>query len=346
MRAERVTRADQTAAPRPRRTAPVDSGILRAEAGSSSAVRVRKRRARSRRLLAERAAVLAAVTAAVGILMGLAFAGSPDRIAAGVRVAGVNVGGLTLDQAAVKLERRARVLADVPVTFSAGSRTWRLRPASLGVKVDWHAAVRIALHQGDGFAPFRGFRRIGVRMFGADVSPPTQVWERALDYELLRISRALDRPHRDAAIVLDALRPVVVPERTGRILDRDAAGTTIVHALAGFGRGQVPLPLRSDPPTVAAAELRPVAEQVRTALARPVRMTLGPGSWWLPPRQLATLLALPHNGSRTLAVGGPGAERYIARIAHGVNRPPLDATFRVFESGRAAVEPAKRGRIV
>jgi vancomycin resistance protein YoaR len=320
---------------------------LRVEAGSSSAVRVRsRRRARARRLLVERIAVLVAITAVVGVLLGLVFAGSPDRIAAGVRIAGVNVGGLTVGEATAKLEARARALAGKPVVFTAAGRTWRLRPASLGVEVDWGAAVKLALHQGDGFAPFRGLRRIGVRMFGADVSPPTQVWERALDYELSRMSRVLDRPHRDASIVLSGLRPVVREERAGRVLDRDAAGATIVHALAGFRRGEASLPLRLDPPQVTAADLAPVTAQVRTALGRPIRMKLGAASWWLPQRQFASLLVLPHDGSRTLAVDGPGAERYLARIGRGVNRPARNATFRVFESGRVAVVPARRGRRV
>ncbi len=320
---------------------------LRVEAGSSGAVRIRnRRRGRSRRLLIERTAVLAALAAVAGVLLGLAFAGSPDTIAAGVRVAGVDVGGLTADQATAKLEARARALRGRRVVFTAGGRTWRLRPASLGVEVDWDAAVKLALRHGNGFAPFRGLRRIGVRMFGADVSPPTRVWQRALDYELLRMSRALDRPHRDAAIVLRGLRPVVVGGRIGRVLDRATAGTTIVHALAGFRRGEVALPLRLDSPRVTPTDLRPVAEQVRTALAGRVRMELGPASWWLPKRQLASLLALPHDGSRTLAIGGPGAKRYLARIGRGINRPAHDATFRVFESGRVAVVPDQRGRLV
>ena len=346
-RAEGVTPSLGRPPSRARRTPSVDSRALPVEAGSSRAVRVRsRRRTRSRRLLAQRIAPLAAIAAAAGIIFGLAFAGSPDRIAAGVRIAGVDVGGLTVGEATPKLQSRARAVARRPVLFAAGGRTWRLRPGDLGVEVDWNTAVTIALHHGGGFAPFRGFRRIGVRMFGADVSPPTQVWERALDYELLRMSRALDRPHRDAAIVLNGLRPVVVGGRTGRVLDRDAAGATIVHALAGFQRGRVELPVRSDPPRVTAADLRPVAAQVRTALARRVRMTLGPASWWLPPRQLASLLALPHDGSRTLTIGGRGAERYLARIARGVNHPARDATFRVFESGRVAIVPAQRGRMV
>ena len=41
--------------------------------------------------------------------------------------------------------------------------------------------------QGQGFGPLRGFRRLDLRFFGADVAPPTQVYDAALRYWLDRI---------------------------------------------------------------------------------------------------------------------------------------------------------------
>src|SRR4029077_8948574 len=111
---------------------------------------------------------------------------------------------------------------------------WALRAGSLGVEADWGAAVKLAVDQGSGVGPLRGFRRIGVRVFGADVSPPTRVLERALVFQVGKIARTVNRPHNDAAIVLRGLRPVVVPARTGAVLDRAAAGDTIVRSLASF----------------------------------------------------------------------------------------------------------------
>jgi len=316
------------------------------EAGTSG-VRVRsRRRGRSRALLLQRVAALAIVGAAGGALVGFLFAGSPARIAAGVRVAGVNVGGLTASEATARLERRARAVSRVPVAFTAAGHTWRLRPANLGVEADWGAAVKLALRQGDGLGPFRGLRRIGVRVFGADVSPPTRVFERSLRYELGRMGRAINNPHRDAAIVLRGLQPSVIGGSTGRVLDREAAGTTIVHALAGLRRGHVALPVRVDPPAVGTADLQPALAQVRTAVSRRVRMNLGAASWWLPKHQLASILALPHDGARKLDVGGPGAKRYFARLGRGINRPAQNASFNILESGRVAIVPAKLGRVI
>ena len=109
----------------------------------------------------QRLGLLAIVAVVVGVVLGLSFAGSSGRIAAGVKIEGVNVGGLNAGQARAKLER--------PVTFSAVGHEWRLKPVSLGVEANWGAAVKLALDQGRGVGPFRGFKRIGVRVFGGFV---------------------------------------------------------------------------------------------------------------------------------------------------------------------------------
>src|SRR4029078_8406875 len=123
------------------------------------------------------------VAAVCGAVLGFVFAGSPSRIAGGVKIDGVNVGGLTAGQARAKLERRANALAEGPGTFTAAGHEWPLAPVSLGVQTNWDAAVKLALDQGSGLGPLRGFRRIGVRVFGADVSPATRVLARGLAFE-------------------------------------------------------------------------------------------------------------------------------------------------------------------
>jgi vancomycin resistance protein YoaR len=305
------------------------------------------RRARSRRLLVQRLLALIAVFVIGGVVLGLAFSGSPARIAGGVQVAGVDVGGLTSGEATVKLQERARAVANIPVVFTAEGHTWRLRPANLGIEADWSAAVKLAQQQGEGVPPLRGLRRVGIRFFGADVTPPTRVWQRALKFELARMSRAVGTPHRDAAIVLHRLRPRIVPGRTGRALDSKTAGMAIVQALVGFERRHpVPLPVVVDRPRATTADLEPVANQVTTALSHPIRMSLGRSSWWLPAGQLAALLDLPRDGARALAIGGPAADGYFKRLAKGVGRPPRDASFRVLPSGGVAVVPSRPGRVI
>ena len=147
------------------------------------------------------------------LLVGVLFAGSSSRIAAGVRVAGANVGGMTTDEAAVALEKRAARVAARPVTLTADGKRFELRPAQLDARVDWPAVAAEARSEGDWPMPFRGLKRVAVRLFGAEVVPAADVYEPRLEFELQRMAKALDRPGQNASIVLRGLEPSIVAHR-------------------------------------------------------------------------------------------------------------------------------------
>ena len=277
-----------------------------------------------------------------GVVVGVVFAGSPARLADGVRIAGVDVGGQTPSAAKKLLERHAKALENVPVEFRVGGQSWRLTPHRLGIRADWGAAVDSVRREGQGFGPVRGFRRLGIRFFGAEVVPPTQVYDPALQYELDRIAREINTRHREASIVLRGLRPQIVPGRTGRVLDRDAAATTIVRALASLSRSPVDLPVRMDAPQITPNDLTVIAAEVKTALSAPVRLTLGPTRWRLLPARIAPLLELPADGRRDLRIGGHGADSWFAKLQARVNRDSVDATWAIGSHGIRVV-PDKPG---
>jgi vancomycin resistance protein YoaR len=303
-----------------------------------SLVRPRRPRRRrgtraQRRLFWQRAAVVATIAGLAAIVLGLAFAGSPSRIASGVRIAGVDVGGKTPHQARSILERRAEALASVPVTFRVGDRSWQLQPRHLGIQVDWGAAVDAVRRQGNGFGPLRGFRRLDLRFFGADVAPPTQVYDAALEAKVNEIAAAVNVPSREASIVLRGLRPQIVPSRLGHVLDRHAAEATIVRALASLRREPVGLPIQLEQPKINAGDLRVVQAEVRTALSARLRLTLGATRWSLRPPRIARILELPADGRRDLRIGGAGASSWFAALARRVDRQPVDADWAIHKSG-------------
>ncbi len=307
----------------------------------------RRRRTRAqRRVLWQRTIALAALVGLAALVLGLAFAGSPSRLADGVRIAGIDVGGKTTRQAQRALETRADALAAVPVSFRVGSHVWRLEPRRLGVRVEWDAAVDAVRRQGEGFGPLRGFRRLDMRFFGADVAPPTQVYDAALRYWLDRIERTVDSPHREASIALHGLTPQIVPSRSGHMLDRQAAAATIVRALASLRREPVGLPVRTDPPKVNAGDLKVAAAEVRTALSAPVHLTLGGTRWNLRPARLARLLDLPANGRRDLRIEGDGASDWFTALSRRVDKPAVDADWAISSSGTVLIIPDRPGYLL
>jgi vancomycin resistance protein YoaR len=310
---------------------------------SSSTKRRRKRTTRSQHaVLLRRTTIVVVLVCLTGIVLGLAFAGSPTRLADGVRVDNVDVGGMTPGHATALLEHRWAGVENVPLEFRIGRQSWKFTARQLGVRPNWRGAVDALRRQGEGFGPFRGFRRLDLRFFGADVQPPAQVYDAALHYELTRIAREIDTQHREASIVLHGLEPTIVPGRPGRVLDRSAAAETIVRALASLSRQPAQLPVRMDPPHVTANDLTVIAAEVKTALASPIQLTLGSTTWKIGRSRIADLLELPAEGRRDLRVGGPGANDWFTKLERHVNKQPQDATWAI-SSQRITVVPDKDG---
>jgi len=326
----------------------VDSDALRAEAGARPVRRERGARRSGRERLVRTAAKVA--LAALGILVvlalaaGIVFAGSADRVAAGVSVEGVKLGGLTAAEAHAELEATAARYASVPVVFTAGERRFRVRPQALDVKADWAAAAQAAVDRGDAPLPFRGLQRVWLRLQGSEVVPTADVFDAALRERVERIAAKVDRPAREAALTLEGLEPQVVPGQAGMALDREAASKVMVAALAGFDRAELPLPVAVDPPEVTSETLAPVARQLRVVLSAPVRLTYHGAGFTFTPEQMVRLLELPANGASQLKVKQDVAERRLDNIARGLARPPRNADFAVRADGRVRIVPSRPGR--
>jgi vancomycin resistance protein YoaR len=291
-----------------------------------------------------RLVLLVLAIAAAVVVLGFVFAGSPTTIASGVRIDGIDVGGKSTKDARALLQKRSDAVKNTPVVFLAGGKRFSIKASELGVEPDWRAAVDSAQRQGDGFGPLRGFKRLDVQFFGADVTPPTTVLHGALDYEISLIAKAVNRPARNAELVRHGTQVSIRPARAGRVLDRDAAARTIVEELGSLERSaaRVELPFRIQPAHVRAASLAHAAQQARLALSAPVRLRLAKTTFLLSPRKLAPLLQLPADGRTSLAVDGPAADAWLVRLGKHVGKPPRDATFSVINS-HVHVVPALPG---
>src|SRR5215217_8576573 len=178
---------------------------MRAEAGVGSVHKGRRSRARRDSLAMVRRR-WKTIAAFVGVLLlavlvvGFAYSGSPDVVAEGVTVSGQDVGGLSAAEPRARLDARAHALATEPVVFTGAGRRWSIAPAQLAVRGDWTAASTEAVDRGDGTVPFRGLRRLELRLLGSDVVPTARADEAALERQLRVIAKQVDVHGREAAI--------------------------------------------------------------------------------------------------------------------------------------------------
>jgi vancomycin resistance protein YoaR len=274
-------------------------------------------------------AALVALVALLGVLIGLAFAGSSRVLAEGTHVAGIDVGGMTTEQAVDRLDSSFAEVRRDPVTFGAGDDTFAFAANQLGVDPDWRGAVAAAARAGDGFGPIRGFRRLHTRFFGAEILPRVAVSDAALEFALDRMASNVDRAPTSAAVVRRGLSIQVQPAEAGRRLARDAAARTVVRTLGSLERpgGVVQLRVATAAPPVTEEMLEPVARRARIALSAPVVLEGANRRWRLSRQRLAQLLLLPSDGAKRLTISGPRASAYFDALAERVGKPPVDAEF-------------------
>jgi lipoprotein-anchoring transpeptidase ErfK/SrfK len=161
-----------------------------------------------------------------------------SRIAPGVTISGIHVGGLAFGPAysAVSVEFRSEL------EVRLGDRLLTVSPWRLGAKPFIGPAVSRALKAKPGTAV----------MMVVDVRRPKV----AAYVDGLR--KRFDREVDDAHVVLRAMRPVVVPEVVGNTVRRDTSITKLVVALQRNKRAPVVLSAKVTEPTVTAASFGPI----------------------------------------------------------------------------------------
>jgi len=263
------------------------------------------------------------------MLVGFAFSGSADTLAAGTRIAGFDVGGLSPEAAESMLTQRSAALAHVPVSFVAGDRRFSIRPDELGVTTDWAGAVAAAETKGQGMDILRGFSRIALRFFPENVVPKVKAYQAAVNYEVGVIAEKVDRAFKPARLVRHGLSVKAVPGVAGEELVRAAAAKLVVAALASLSRpaGPVVLPTVVAQPNVTAAQLAGAQADARRALSAPVTLAVGSKRFTLTPTELAPMLQLPRDAGGQIVLGGQAADTYFANLDKTVGRPAHGATF-------------------
>ena len=247
----------------------------------------------------------------------------------------------------------------MPVTFVAGSQTLadpaeRARAST----EDWDAAVDEALDKGGGFGVLRGYRRLGLRLFGgrrragrATPTTPRSTTRSACS------RRTIDRPHRDARLVRHGLafdgRPAARP---GKVLDREAAAAARRRRARRLGaRARSSSRSQVDPPEVTVARAPPRA---RTRDAR----RLGAGHAADRHRELRRRAAAARGDAASCRTAAARSSRSAARprtrtsrkLDREVSTPAKNASFVVGsdghdlglagEAGRRARRAARRRR--
>jgi lipoprotein-anchoring transpeptidase ErfK/SrfK len=178
-----------------------------------------------------------------------------DVIADGVTVAGVDVGGMHVQEARRLIGRELREPLERPISVVHAGKRFSLSAQDAGVHADVIGMVDEALAQSrDGNIIARVTRDITGGEEHAQVPPRVTYDERAIDRLVKRVRASLNRAPRDAEV--DFPEMVKVKERNGVRVQADLLRQRLAQALTVPGvRRRVKAPVRIARPKVTQAEL-------------------------------------------------------------------------------------------
>lgn len=174
----------------------------------------------------------AGTVASGGVVAGLSVAGS-GRIADGVQVHDVELGGLTPAQAKARLERELVRPLQRPIVVTRRGKEHRLTPAEARITVDVDAAVQEAVDRSQEGDPFAAAWRTITGSHRSQSIPVDVELDRGATLRFVdRVRRKVDRKVREPQLAFEGDRPVVTPGRNGLATDRKALAR-LVEELAG-----------------------------------------------------------------------------------------------------------------
>lgn len=273
----------------------------------------------------------------VALLPGFYSRRYAGRIFPGVAVGGVDVSGMSTQQAATLLIQRLDYPQRGKIVFQEGTNLWTAKPADLGLSLDAQTTALAAFNLGrTGSLAVRLADQWRAWSSGIDLAPWFVFDNRIAQNYLLGIAKQIDRPIIEATMGVSGAEVVVNSGQVGRNLDVPAALASLDAQLKTMTDGLVPLVVHETPPVIldatAQAEL---AQQILSApltLQIPAAQQGDPGPWSFEPIALAQMLIIQRvktDSGEIYQVGlSPDVLRnFLMNIAPGLNRDPQNARF-------------------
>ena len=303
------------------------------------------------------------VAASLGLLVLLLLGGyaaavyavSGEDVPTGTTVRGVDIGGMTTEQAVATLTEQLGEVAAELIPVTAGDASMQIEPAQAGLSVDWEATVESAsglvLAPGDLLDRLRG---------KVDVEPITRTDEAALAASLADLAEVAAAEPVEPSIEYSKKAVVIyTPGVPGTALDVPAAADAISATYLATPYDTLALPMTAVPPSVADEEARRVVDELaEPAVALPVALRVAQrtaeGSTEEPevdevtvtPADLARALTFAPEGATLVpSLDGAALHKRLADDLEGIERRGRDARI-VIKSGAPVVVSSKTGRSV
>ncbi|MCP4423456.1 MAG: hypothetical protein GY803_03090 [Chloroflexi bacterium] len=282
------------------------------------------------------------------------------RIYTGVSVLGVDLSGLSPDEAEAALAGAVPYLGETAVTFTHAptGQTWQKSPSELGLSLDMETTVAAAMNVGREGRPTPRFREmVQAWYYGRSLAAAFQLNEGRLEAGLSDIAAEFDQPAVNASLRLDGETAVYTPGQLGRRLDIAAIRRRLVAPMTDFRRVEIGLSVANAIPAV--YDDSATVSQIQNSFSGPItfylqepladldleRVTLSQAelTQWLRYELVADADGIyRHNAF----LDENAARQWLAQFAAQIDREPVNARFYFDDATRelVLVAPHVNGR--
>ena len=272
-----------------------------------------------------------------------------NRIYPGIRVAGVDLSGLTVGEALVKLNTEMVYASTGNIILTDGQNQWAFSPEQLGLSLNTIASVDQAYRIGRQSDLLGNLsNQLNLRQNGIEIEPETIYDQRQAYTRLQEIARWLDKPMVEAAIKLEGTEVSVTPGQVGYTVNILQTLKPLEELLLSRQNGVVSLVIDQTQPLI--MDVSETAAQTQAILSEPLTLTMPDGDttlgpWAIGPQDLARLLVIQRSTDADKAgfevsINQTGLFNFLSGLAPALTRNPVNArmtydsetnTFQVIE---------------
>lgn len=287
-----------------------------------------------------RAVAVFLLVVTVAVLGGAGYVSTTQAttIMPGVRVAEVDLGGLSQEAAADRLREAAKGLT---LTYTDDGQKMTISPIGNVASYDIDAAVAQALRVGQHPNPFVSlFQHVQARAFSIEVTMPYRLDADRLTAQITERFGLLVKPAQDAKLSIavnknGAATVSVLPDADGTELNRTQLVSAAETALRTLTPTVTPVTVTKDEPELRVADVEPLRDGVAPLLARlPIRITAGTDNWTIDAQTAAQWITAKRGKDGVeLGIDAEVLIAYLQPRADLLALKPVDAIF-VEKDGR------------
>jgi vancomycin resistance protein YoaR len=287
------------------------------------------------------AVLVLALTALLGaFVLERAYAG---RVPPGYQAGDVPLGGLSMEEAASRLEEMFRVRYG-QLTLVADGKEFPADPAELGIWLDTSATLYGTVSE----VPRASFLERGIvylrgLLVSREVPLVLVMDEEALRRYLTALANRINADAVPAKIQHNGGSWQVVPSVPGKQLRIDDAMGAIRLAVSQLARGPIPLPVETVEPVLTTTVAQELARRADAATVQPLVLRVGDRTRTISPEDLAAHITFAATPSTTLGLDHAWLSGVLASVAREVESPSKEPVIAWQGDNLVVRDPGQNG---